>query len=146
MTTEPTTSGRSAQQRRFGYVVAALVNALLLYLVNVWPGWQAVPFLTDGVNDVLAVVNLSLTAGVVVNLVYLVYDPAWVTAAGQVVLSAIALAVAIRLLQVFPFDFSAYAVDWELVTRVVLGFAVFGSAVGVVASVVRLVRAVVTRA
>jgi hypothetical protein len=143
MAAQTPASTTSATSRRVGYVVAALVNAVLLYLVNVWPGWQAVPFLTEGMDDVLDVVNLSLTATVVVNLAYLVYDPAWFTAAGQLVLSVIALAVAIRLLQVFPFDFSAYAVDWELVTRVVLGFAVFGSAVGIVASLVKLVRALV---
>lgn len=141
MATQTPASTASTTSRRVGYVVAALVNAVLIYLVNVWPGWQAVPFLTEGMDDVLAVVNLSLAATVVVNTAYLVYDPTWFTAAGQVVLSAIALAVAIRLLQVFPFDFSAYAVDWELVTRVVLGFAVLGSVVGVVVSLVRLVRA-----
>ena len=32
--------------RRFGYVLAALLNAVLLYAVNVWPGWESVPFLT----------------------------------------------------------------------------------------------------
>jgi hypothetical protein len=33
--------------RRVGYVVAVVVDAALLYLVNVWPGWQAVSLLTE---------------------------------------------------------------------------------------------------
>ena len=140
MATQTPEVGRSAAARRGGYAVAGLVNAVLLYLVNVQPGWQVLPFLTDGMNDVLAVVNLSLAATLVVNLVYLVYDPPWFTAACQVVLSAIALTVAIRLLRVFPFDFSAYAVDWELLTRVVLWLAVLGSAVSIVVSLVKAVR------
>jgi hypothetical protein len=43
--TEPTRRP-SVATRRVGYVVAAVGEATLLYLVNVWPGWQAVPFLT----------------------------------------------------------------------------------------------------
>ena len=143
MTTQTPSGTRSTAARRGGYAVAALVNAVLLYLVNVQPGWQVLPFLTDGMDDVLGVVNLSLTATLVVNLVYLGYDPPWFTAACQVVLSAISLVVAVRLLQVFPFDFSAYAFDWELLTRVVLWLAVLGSAVGIVAALVKLVRALV---
>ena len=83
MTTSPThhasaTGTRSrprAASRRAGYVVAVGVNALLLYLLNRSPGWQSVPFLTDAMNRVIGVVNLSITAGLVANLVYLVLGP-----------------------------------------------------------------------
>ena len=136
---EQTGSRSSPGARRAGYVVAVLVNAVLLWLVNVYPGWQALPFLTDDVTDVLPWVNVSLAASLAANLVYLVTDAPRVLAAGQMVLSAIALAVTARLLAVFPFDFSAYTVDWALVTRVVLVVALLGSAVGVVAGLVRLV-------
>ena len=49
--------------RRSGYVVAAAVNAVLLYLVDVRPGWDAVPFLTADTTLVLGAVNASLVAG-----------------------------------------------------------------------------------
>ena len=41
--------------------VAMTVNLVLLFLVNVAPGWQAVPFLTE-TTDVLLLVNLSMAA------------------------------------------------------------------------------------
>ncbi|MBG0825186.1 hypothetical protein HS048_31330 [Planomonospora sp. ID91781] len=33
-----------AAARRFGYSVAVIVDTVLLYMINVAPGWQAVPF------------------------------------------------------------------------------------------------------
>ena len=46
--TRPAVAGRRA-----GYAVAIAVNLVLLYLVNVAPGWQAVPFLTESTTEVL---------------------------------------------------------------------------------------------
>src|SRR5436190_9702285 len=43
--------------RRAGYVVGAVVNGMLLLAVNVWPGWQVVPFLTAQTSQVLGLVN-----------------------------------------------------------------------------------------
>lgn len=131
-----TTSSRAA--RRAGYVVAVAVNVVLLWLVDVSPGWSALHFLTGAFTEVLPLLNLSLAATVAANLVYLVRDSRRVRAIGQATLSAIGLALAARLLVVFPFDFSAYAGDWELVTRVVLVLALVGSAVGVITGLARL--------
>ena len=143
MTAQNPTRTAPPTSRRAGYVATAVVDLVLLYLVNEWPGWQSLPFLTDGMTDVLGLVNLSLVAPLVVNLVWLLYDPAWFTAACQVGLSVVSLAVSIALLRVFPFDFSAYAFDWALLTTVVLWVAVLGSSVSIVVWFVRLVRAVV---
>ena len=64
--------------RRAGYVAAVVVNAALLFVLNVQPGWQALPFLTSATDHVLGLVNLSLAAGLAANLVYLAHDPPWV--------------------------------------------------------------------
>lgn len=56
----------------------------------------------------------------------------------QVGVSTVGLAAALRMLQVFPFDYSAYAFNWAAVTRLVLVVAVFGSAVAIVVELVRL--------
>jgi hypothetical protein len=74
----------------------------------------------------------------VANVLYLWYDPAWFKSVCQVGVSLIGLAGAIRMWQVFPFDFSAYSFNWAALTRVVLVLAVFGSAVGIVVELVRL--------
>jgi hypothetical protein len=75
----------SVASRRVGYAVAVVYDAALLYLVTVWPGWQAVSFLTADTRQVLGLVNLSLAAGLVANLAYLVGDAPVVKSMGELV-------------------------------------------------------------
>ena len=130
----------SAATRRAGYVAGALVNAVLLWLLLGWPGWEAVPFLTADFETVLGLIAFSLVATIALNLVYLIRDPRWLTAAGAVVTTAIGLAASIRMLRVFPFDLGDSDV-WPVVFRVLLWVAVVGAAIGVIANLVAVVRA-----
>lgn len=127
--------------RRLGYTIAVLVNAVMLYAVNVWPGWQAVPFLTADTATVIPLVNASILVSLVINAAYVLHDPAWVRALGDLATSAVGLVAIVRLWQVFPFDFGGASFDWELVTRWVLGLGIAGSAIAIVVALVSLVRA-----
>jgi hypothetical protein len=131
--------------RRFGYVVAALVNLVMLYAVNRWPGWGAVPFLTERTEEVLPAVNATLLAGLLANVVYVVRDPDWLRALGDVVTTSFGLYALARLWTVFPVDFADSGFDWAVVVRILLGLGIVGSAVGIVAGLVRLGRATVGR-
>jgi hypothetical protein len=102
----------SIAARRFGYIVAAAVTVAIFNVINVWPGWREVPFLTDDTGQVLWLVNLSLFAGIAVNVAYLAYDPPWSKSLGDLVTTGIGLAVLAQVWQVFPFDFSGYSVNW----------------------------------
>ena len=125
-------------RRRFGYVVAIAVNALMLYLVNRSPGWDAVPFLTEETPEVLRPVNASIVAAIAANAVYLVHDPDWLRALGDVVTTAVGLAALITIWQVWPVDL---ATGWDLLARWVIVVGIAGSVIGIVAAVVRFVRA-----
>ena len=127
--------------RRVGYTIAIVVNVILLVLVNDVPGWQAVPFLTVDFTQVLWLVNASLVAGIVANAVYVVHDPRWVRALGDVVTTGVGLAALVRLWQVFPVAFSEASVDLDLLARWVLAVGIAGSVIGIVAAAARLVRA-----
>jgi hypothetical protein len=139
-----TTKSRMPVARRTGYVIALLVNTLLIYLINVWPGWDVLPFLTAGTTQVLPLINLSLMAGVAVNLVYLAYDARWLVAAGGLVTTGIGLSAIVRLWQVFPFDFATGSA-WVPVVRALLVVAMVGSVTGIVVQVVTLFGAAVRR-
>jgi hypothetical protein len=132
------TSSDSQWARKIGYLVAVLVNGAMLVVVNVRPGWRELSFLTESFVDILWLINLSMVAGAVVNAVYLWYDPAWFKSVCQVGVSAIGLTAAIRMLRVFPSDFSAYSFDWAALTRLLLVLAVFGSVVAITVEIVRL--------
>lgn len=138
MTTKAQTD--RAAGRRAGYVVAVLLNAAMLYAVHVWPGWEVLPFLTEETPQVLGLVTASIVAGLLANIVYLVSDPAWLRTLGDLVTTSTGLAALIVIWQVFPFDFTPYSFDWELVARVLLVVAIVGSAIGILVAAGKLVR------
>jgi hypothetical protein len=122
------------------------VNLVLLFLFNVTPGWEAVPFLTEGTTEVLPLVNLSLAAALVANAVYTAFDPPWARALGDAVTTSVGLASLVRIWQVFPFDFDTTSVPWDLIARWVIGVGIFGCVVAIIVALVRLVRAIVDAA
>ena len=125
--------------KRIGYAIAAVANAVLLYVVNNLLAWEVPTFLTEDFERVLPVLNVSIVASMVVNLMYIAYDAAWFKALGQVVLSAFALVVAMRTLAVFPFDFTPYDYNWEAVARGCLILVTIAIVIGLIAETVKLV-------
>jgi hypothetical protein len=143
-----TTSVRRQPQavRRFGYVVGVVFNAAALFVINAWPGWDALPFLTDDASQILGIVNLMLSASLAFSLVYLFGDPPWLLALGGLTTSALGLIATVRIWRVFPFEFGDSSIDWALLFRIALVIGVVGSCIAMAVQLVTLVRAVVRRA
>ncbi|NYE18979.1 hypothetical protein [Microbacterium immunditiarum] len=139
-TREPKHRAGSAVGRRIGYSVAVVVNAILLTLVNWWPGWEALPFVTRAAASVVVFLNAALVVGVLVNLANLVFDLRWVRALGEIITSTVSLVFLTQLWGVFPFAFETSPIDWATVARVVTGFAILGCVVGIVVQSVLLAR------
>jgi hypothetical protein len=132
--------------RRFGFAVAAFVDLLLLFLGNIWPGWQVLPFLTGATVQVLPWINASLAVGVVANVANLIFDRAWLKAFGDLVTTSVGLAAMIQLWVVFPFDFGESTFPWVVIVRTLIVIAIAGSAIGIVVAAVTFVRALLRRA
>ncbi len=126
--------------RRIGSGIGAAVNVAIAWAVNVWPGWEAVPFLTDATTDVLPLVNLSLLVGVLVHLTSIFFEPRWFRALGSTLTTGFSLAVLVRTLQVFPFDFGAYASTWELIAEGLLIFGIVTTGLALIVQFVQFVR------
>lgn len=139
-TRRPWDHRQSVGARRAGYVIAIAVNAALLIAINVWPGWPAVPFLTDATQEVVGFVNASIAVGLAANAVYLLADPRWLRALGDMLTTAVGLVALVRLWQVFPFDFPAGGFDWALLARVLLVVAIVGSVIGILTAMISFVR------
>lgn len=134
--TAPPPSGRTAS--RAGYVVAIAIAIALLVIVNNLLAWGWVPFLTDEFGQLVGIINVSLGASIVANLMWLTFDPRWFKALCQLGLNAISLAVSVRTWQVFPFDFSDYPeFAWDTVARTIIVISIVGIAV---ASLVELFK------
>ena len=139
MTRTASTRPTRSSSRRIGYAFAIAINGVLLLFVNVWPGWQVIPFLTADFLEVLGLVNASLYAGMVVNLFNLLLDWRWVRALGDLVTLAIGLAGLVLFWQVFPFDFPS-GFDWSLLARIMIALAIVGTVIGMIVQVVMLIR------
>ncbi len=131
----------SPAQRRAGYVVSIAVDAVLLWAAHRILAWGWFPFLTPAWTQVLPVLTASLVVAIVVTVLYLGYDGVWFKASGDMVQAGFGVAVSVKLWRVFPFDLAGYAFPWDTVVRVLVVLSVVGSAVAVVVSLGRLVRA-----
>jgi hypothetical protein len=146
MTKVPSRPSRQPRAvRRVGYVFAVLFNAAGLCLVNLWPGWDAVPFLTADTRQVLGIVNTVLITSLAVNLLYLFTDPRWLVALGGLVTSVLGLIGLIRIWEVFPFAFGNSSVDWALLVHIGLVVGIAGSCIAILVQLVQLARALVRR-
>lgn len=137
----PLAAGTAEAARRSGYVVAIAVNVVMLYVVNNLLAWDLLPFLTSDFGRVLWLIDVSLLATIMVNLIYVAYDQSWFRSLAQIGLNLISLVVAVRMYQVFPFDFSGSSFDWTQIARVVIIFTILGTVIGAIVEGVKLVRA-----
>jgi hypothetical protein len=118
-----------------------LVNGAMLWFVNKLLGWGWPPILTSAFDELIPLIDLSMAATMVVNLLWAWRDQTWFRHLGQIGLDAISVAVVVRTWQVFPFDFSGYWTGWPTVARIVLGVAFFGLIIDMAVRFVALVPA-----
>jgi hypothetical protein len=125
--------------KRFGYLVAAAINGVMLWVVHQLLDWRWPGFLTDDFELVLGLVTASLIASIVVNLVLAVHHRGRFRALADLVTAAFGLAVGLRMWEVFPFDFTGYATDWSGPVRVALGVGIAATGIAIVANLAKLV-------
>ncbi len=124
--------------RRIGYAVALLVNVAFLFIVLNILEWDILPWLTDDFSQVVPWIGFSLAATITLYLVYLFKDTQPLKSTGQIVVNLISIVVTSQVFRVFPFDFSSYGFNWEIVTRLILALAMVGAGIGVIAETVKL--------
>jgi len=125
--------------RRFGYVLSIVINVAMLVIVQNLLEWGWPAFLTAEFAEVVPWISLSLVASIVANIIYQIDDSQIVKSVGQIAVNLISVWVTYTVLRVFPFDFSAYQFDYEVVTRVVLILAIVGAGVGALVEAIKLV-------
>lgn len=126
---------------RAGYILTIVINGLLIYVVQNLVEWDWLPFLTEDFNDAVPAIVWSMIATIVVSTVYLFTRARGVKILGEFVLAAFGFWATMRLYLVWPFDFTVYPdFDWDFIARLVLGLAVFGTGVALLANFVRLFR------
>lgn len=126
-------------RRRIGYSIAIVINLAMLIVVQNIVAWDLLPWLTADFAQLVPWISFSLVASIAANFVYEFNDTPVVKAMGQIGTNLIAIVVTSQILQVFPFEFSAYSFDWVIVARIVLILALVGSGIGVITETIKLV-------
>ena len=146
MSTSPKTGRRrpSRGTRRFGYGISIVVQIALLILVNNLVEWDIAPFITEELNDLVPYINVSLVASMVVNAVYLAFDPRWFKSFTQAILNVISLVVIIQTYRIFPFDFSGSGFNWTALLRTGLVVLMVLVTIGIIGEVVKMFQALST--
>ena len=125
--------------RRTGFVALALINAVLLVLLNASPGWQTMTFLTEDFGEVLGLINASLLCSLLFNTIAAFTRSLLLRGAGEAIAATVALVALAKLFAVFPF--SLPSPGWELPVRALLGLAMVGTFIALVAGLGRVARA-----
>jgi hypothetical protein len=131
--------GAPSAGKRFGYIVAIGFNAVALYIAHNLLDWGWPRFLTEQFDEVLPLITVSFVYGMVTNALLVLYDRQWFKSLVNVGGAAIAFVVTLRLLQVYPFDFSDYSVNWSWLVTTFLVLGLIGTAIAVIAEAVRMV-------
>ncbi len=125
--------------RKTSYTAAVVVNLVMLFVINNLLSWDWFRFLTADFGPLLWLINVSLVATILINLVWLGYNPVWFRSLSQIGLNLISALVTVRMYQVFPFDFSTYEFDWAPLVRLVIILAMVGLALGTITELFKLV-------
>ena len=123
--------------------ISIAINVAMLVIVQNLLEWGWLPFLTDEFADVVPWISLSLVASIVANIIYQI-DDSLIVESMQVKIAdnMISVWATYTVLTIFPFDFSGYAFDWEVVARVALIFAIVGAGIAALVEAIKLVSAI----
>lgn len=126
---------KEKEAKRSDFIAAIIVNIIFFYIVNNLLNWH-ISFITPIFQDVLWIINLSIEATILANLIFLVYNPGWFRSSVQIILNIISFYVAYLLYIVFPFTFSNIYFTYAL--QFILILAMIGIVIATVVQILKL--------
>jgi len=131
-------TGRSSGSR-ITYLLAIAASAGLLYVVDRSPGWEHLATLTPEVAPIVPWVNALLLVTLASSIILLFVDSPGLRNLAAIVVSALAIWVAFRLLIVFPFDYDQVSGQGTVI-RVVLAAIMIGGILAIIVTFAHLRR------
>jgi hypothetical protein len=114
-----------SSRRRILCGVTALVAFGVFLVLNFWPGWSSIPFLTDGMRLTVGLVDLALWGIIAFNVAFLFSDARGLHLTAHLIIAMLAMLAFTELIRDFPFTLSGVwvgVVHWILILGVVLSF------------------------
>ena len=101
---------REGKVRRGDYVIAIVVNIILLYVFNNLLNWN-IYFVTNALNGILWIINMAIIAIIILNLLQIFYNPLWFRNLMKIFSNIFVFILVYFLYIVFPFSFNIIYVD-----------------------------------
>jgi hypothetical protein len=113
--------------RRGEYIGSAIVNLILLWVVNRIPGWH-LDFIRDNFGAVLWILNVNILVQIAGNLLMFLLDLPFIRYFSRIIMEAAGFITLIVLYYIFPFDFRNYQgffwLNWFLPIAFIIGMIV----------------------
>jgi hypothetical protein len=111
------------KNRKSEYIIAIIFNIIFLYIVNNLLNWH-IYFITNALNNILWIINLSILATIVGNALLLAYSHEWFRHIVKIILNIISLIAFYFVYVIFPFNFYNSFINWGL--SILLIFFIIG--------------------
>jgi hypothetical protein len=111
---------RNKGKNRKGEYIAAIIFGLIFwYIVNNLLNWN-IYFITNALNEVLWIINLSIIVTIIGNAFLIAYDPDWFRHIIKIIINIITLISTYFVYIVFPFNFYNSFINWGLAILLIL--------------------------
>ena len=126
---------KDEEKDRSGFIAAIIINVIIWFIVNNIVNWN-LSFISPTFVEVLGILNLLIISTIIINFIFLFYQPTWFRNMLHVVTDILSIIVLYTFLKVFPFilnDFLALVV----VILIVLG--ILGAIIGLIIHLLKFV-------
>lgn len=116
------------------FIVAIIANLIFLYIVNNLLSWN-LSFIAPSFQDVMWIFNISISATIIGNIIFLIYHPTWFRSIIRIILNILGFLVVYYLYTVFPFVFTNYLFTFSVKFALIVGMVAM-----VIATIVEIVK------
>ena len=124
------------REQKSEYFVAIIFNLIFLYIVNNLLNWH-IYFVTNAFNEVLWIINLSITVAIIGNVLLLLYSPERLRHSVKIILNIISFIAVYIVWKVFPFNFYNSFYNWGF--NILLILAMIGITIATIVEIYLLV-------
>jgi len=111
--------GNRKKEKTVEYIIAIIFSLILLYVFNNLLNWH-IYFVTNAINEVLWIINLSLIATIIGNALLILYGPEWFRHVVKIIINIFSFIAVYLVYMVFPFNFNNSFLNWGLSVFLIL--------------------------
>jgi hypothetical protein len=129
---------RDKERHRSEFVAAIIINIIIWYIANNLVNWN-LSFISPTFIEVLGILNLLIIATIVINFIFLFYDPGWFWNLFHIPIDILGIMTAYTFLIVFPFILNEFL---ALVLTILIILGIIGGFIGLIIHLFKFVNGI----